>query len=153
MRQWTGSASVQVMACRLFGTKPLPDPMLTSCQLDPYEQTSVKFGSNSKLFIHAFENIVCDLAVILSNGRWVNKNLAAALWTLRYNDVIMSAMASQITNHTIVFSTVGSGADKRKHQRAASLGFVFSIDRWIPRTNGQWRGKCFHFKTSSSISR
>ena len=28
MRQWTGSALVQVMACRLFGAKPLPEPML-----------------------------------------------------------------------------------------------------------------------------
>ena len=31
------------------------------------------------------------------------------------------------------------------------LAFVweFSSDRWIPRTNGQWRGKCFHLMTSS----
>ena len=34
MRQWTGSALVQIMACRLFETKPLPEPMLTYCQLD-----------------------------------------------------------------------------------------------------------------------
>ena len=34
MRQWTGSALVQVMACRLFGAKPLPEPMLTYRQLD-----------------------------------------------------------------------------------------------------------------------
>ena len=34
MRQWTGSALVQVMACRLFGAKPLPEPMLIYCQLD-----------------------------------------------------------------------------------------------------------------------
>ena len=27
MRQWTVSALVQVMACRLFGSKPLPEPM------------------------------------------------------------------------------------------------------------------------------
>ena len=32
---WTGSALVQVMACRLFGAKPLPEPMLEYCQLDP----------------------------------------------------------------------------------------------------------------------
>ena len=25
---------VQVMACRLFGAKPLPEPMLAYCQLD-----------------------------------------------------------------------------------------------------------------------
>ena len=28
MRQWIGSASFQIMACRLFGTKPLSKPML-----------------------------------------------------------------------------------------------------------------------------
>ena len=28
MRQWTGSALVQIMACRLFGAKPLPEPIL-----------------------------------------------------------------------------------------------------------------------------
>ena len=29
MRQWIGSALVQIMACRLFSTKPLYEPMLT----------------------------------------------------------------------------------------------------------------------------
>ena len=43
--QWTGLALVQVMACRLFGAKPLPEPMLPYCQLDPWEQSSVKFES------------------------------------------------------------------------------------------------------------
>ena len=47
-----------------------------------------------------------------------------------YNDVIMSAMASQITSLTIVYSTVFSGADQRKHQSSASLAFVRGIHRW-----------------------
>ena len=47
-----------------------------------------------------------------------------------YNNVIMSAMASQITNLTIVYSTVYSGADQRKHQSSASLAFVRGIHRW-----------------------
>ena len=34
MRQWIGSALVQIMACPLFGTKPLSKPMLVYCQLD-----------------------------------------------------------------------------------------------------------------------
>ena len=34
MRQWIGSALVRVMACRLFGAKPLTEPMLTYRQLD-----------------------------------------------------------------------------------------------------------------------
>ena len=45
MRQWTGSALVQVMACRLFGTKLLPEPMLAYCQFDFWEQISVKMES------------------------------------------------------------------------------------------------------------
>ena len=47
-----------------------------------------------------------------------------------YSDVIMSAMASQITGITIVYSRVGSGADQRKHQSSASLAFVRGIHRW-----------------------
>ena len=45
MRRWTRSALVQVKACRLFGAKPLPEPMLPNCQLDYKEQTAVKFES------------------------------------------------------------------------------------------------------------
>ena len=47
-----------------------------------------------------------------------------------YNDVIMSAKASQITSLTIVYSTVYSGANQRKPQCSASLAFVRGIDRW-----------------------
>ena len=35
MRQWIGSALVHIMACRLFGVKPLSKPMLGYYQLDP----------------------------------------------------------------------------------------------------------------------
>ena len=41
-----------------------------------------------------------------------------------YCDVIMVTMASQITSLTIVYSTIYSGADQRKHQSSASLAFV-----------------------------
>ena len=61
-----------------------------------------------------------------------------------YDDVIMGTIASQITCLTSVYSTVYLGADQSKHQSSASLAFV-----WIPRTNGQLRGKCFHLMTSS----
>ena len=42
----------------------------------------------------------------------------------------MGAMASQITSSTIVYSTVYSGADQRKHQSSASLAFVRGMHRW-----------------------
>ena len=69
---------------------------------------------------------------------------------LHYDDVIMSAIASQITSLAVVYSTVYSDADQRKHQSFASLAFVWGIhrNRWIPRTKGQLRGKCFHLMTS-----
>ena len=71
--------------------------------------------------------------------------------SLHYSDVIMTTMASEITSLTVVYSTVYSDADQRKHQSSASLAFVWGIhrDRWIPRTKGQLRGKCFHLMTSS----
>ena len=42
----------------------------------------------------------------------------------------MGAMASQITSLTIVYSTIYSGADQRKHQSSASLAFVRGIHQW-----------------------
>ena len=39
-----------------------------------------------------------------------------------YIDVIMGAMASQITSLTIVYSTVYSGVDQRKHQKLRVIG-------------------------------
>ena len=77
--------------------------------------------------------------------------LSSRISCWHYNDVIMTTMASQITSLTVVYSTVYLDADQRKHQSSASLAFVWGIhrDRWIPRTNGQLRGKCFHLMTSS----
>ena len=53
------------------------------------------------------------------------------------NDVIMSAMASQITSVSTVCATICSGADQRKYQSSASLTFVRGIHRWILCTNRQ----------------
>ena len=41
----------------------------------------------------------------------------------------MSAMASQITSLTIVYSSIYSAADQRKHQSSVSLAFVRGIHR------------------------
>ena len=50
-------------------------------------------------------------------------------------------MASPITGVSIIYSTVCSGADQRKHQSSTVLVFAH--------TKGQQRGKCFHLMTSS----
>ena len=54
------------------------------------------------------------------------------------SDVIMSAMVSQITSLAIVYSTVYSGADQRKHQNSASLASVRGIHRWL--VNSPYKG-------------
>ena len=46
-----------------------------------------------------------------------------------YSDVIMGAIAYQITSLPIVYTTVYSGADQRKHQSSASLALVRGIHR------------------------
>ena len=46
MHRWAGSVLVQVMACRLFGTKPSPEQKLTYCQLDKKKKNSVKSKYN-----------------------------------------------------------------------------------------------------------
>ena len=91
---------------------------------------------------------------VLPDSEWpVCKLSKHWLWNAtHYNDVIMGVIASQITSLTIVYSTVYSGADPKKNMKATRhcpLCGEFTGDGWIPGTNGQWRGKCFHLMTSS----
>ena len=57
---------------------------------------------------------------------------------LHYDDVIMDAIASQITSLTIVYSSVYSGADQSKHQSSASLAFVWGIHRGPVNSPHKW---------------
>ena len=69
---------------------------------------------------------------------WTNKYLSwnchhehfNEITSMHYCDVIMGLMAYQITSFMIVYWTVYSGADQRKHQSSASLAFVRRIHRW-----------------------
>ena len=51
-------------------------------------------------------------------------NAHMTIFVLHYNEVIISAMASQITSLTRFYSTVYSVADQRKRQSSASLTCV-----------------------------
>ena len=65
-----------------------------------------------------------------------------------HSDVMISAMASEITGVSIVCLTVCSGADQRKHQSSASLVFVGEIHRWsvgFPH-KGPVTRTCFHVR-------
>ena len=108
--------------------------------------------------VHKFcSNCVIKGTLRLEHFEWITTCFPAVCWStfvqsaLHYADVIIIEMASQITSPTVVYSTVYSDADQRKHQSSASLAFVWGIhrDRWIPRTKGQLRRKCLHLMTSS----
>ena len=55
-----------------------------------------------------------------------------------YSDVIMGAIASQITSLTIVYSNVYSDANQRKHQNPAPLAFVRGIHRGPVNSLHKW---------------
>ena len=100
MRQWTGSALVQIMACCPFGAKPLPYSILTYCwvnigsgnSLVPAGNMSLplrnkhqwKSNQNTKPFIqeNAFE-IGCEMTAILSRRSWVKiRSRTLTHWSL-----------------------------------------------------------------------
>ena len=55
-----------------------------------------------------------------------------------YGDVIMRVIASQITSLVIVYSTVYSDADERKHRSSVSLAFVRGIHRGLVNSPHKW---------------
>ena len=70
------------------------------------------------IFSNAFENVVWKMWAILFRPQCVN----------HYSDVIMGAMAYQITSLTIANLTFYSGTDQRKHQSSASMAFVSAVN-------------------------
>ena len=52
---------------------PIPEPMLTQCQLGPYKQTYAKIESEYRhLYENAVENNICKMAAILSRPQYAN---------------------------------------------------------------------------------
>ena len=78
------------------------------------------------------------------SGQWFMENplicllAASECNVVHYTDIIMGAIASQITSPTIVYSTVYSNADQRKHQSSASLTFVWEIYREPVNSPHKW---------------
>ena len=69
-----------------------------------------------------------------------------------YSNIIMGAMASQITSLTIIYSIVYSGADQRKHQSAVSLVFVRGIHQWPANSRANNAENFYHLMTALWIS-
>ena len=124
---------------------PIGQPRLNipdiSLQTEPLNVVSVLISEyQSDCFIESVDS--CRDNSIQCEERWWNSLTAWLLhWSklvqvhmvwlhIHYSDVIMSAMASQITGVSIVCSIVCSGTDQRKLQSSASLAFVRGIHRW-----------------------
>ena len=97
----------------------------------PRTQNDIQSKSCQNLDLYNNENAlyIVNCCVAVLSVRHPGQPLA------HYNDVIMSAMESQITSLTIVHSSVYSDADQRKHQSSASLAFVWGIHRWPPNSH------------------
>ena len=102
------------------------------------QKTVLGLNNNSDLSVVAAQQLASgctsrSMSVISHTER---RRLNAVVF--HYDDVIMSAMASQITSLMIVYSTVYSDADQRKHQSSASLAFVRGIHRWPVNSPHKW---------------
>ena len=75
--------------------------------------------------------------VPLSSDLWIFGR-SAAFNHKHYGDVIMGEIAHQIVNITIVYSTVYSDADQRKHQSSVSLAFVWGTHRGPVNSPHKW---------------
>ena len=107
-----------------------------------WECHSFKFWMQAVIFFIMIFPIFRNMSILIPIPSRHNNSLR---WRHNGRDSV------SITSLTIVYSTVYLDADQRKHQSFAPLAFVWGIhrDRWIPRTKGQLRGKCFHLMTSS----
>ena len=131
------------MARYRTGVKPLHQSMITKIS-----DAAIHVRLIFLLCVHtSFKNSAIYIQLILcaSLGDHLTKVHSIAIqirWEscfTHYSDVIMGAMASQITRLTIVYSTVYSGADQRKHQSSASLAFVRGIHRWPVNSQHNWQ--------------
>ena len=109
------------IGCRPFGFdhRLMSDPHTADCL-----STCLMFDP---LYFHYDKTCAHDDNITHGWNRYIGLRPASCR---HYNDVIMSSVASQITDVSIVCSTIGSGVDHRKHQSSTSLAFVRWIHRW-----------------------
>ena len=106
-----------------------------STQGDRLCSGKTRFCYHFFLLCHNHCTVIAEIAIIkLANptSQWLE------FVSKHYSDVIKGMMASQITNLTIVYSTLYSGADQRKQQSSASMAFVLWINQWPVNSPHKW---------------
>ena len=126
--------------------RPLPETILSCCPLI-IRNTCQRYWN---------QNIIINFKIVhlkmssrsVNIGHFVQAWIYSIIWSkgsprcttgIHYNDVIMGAIASQTTSLTIVYSTVYSDTDKRKHQSSAPLAFVRGIHRGPVNSPHKWQ--------------
>ena len=81
MRQWIRSALVKIMACHLFGAKPLSKLMWDIVNWTLVKKLQWNFNRNLNIFINenTFENTVCAISSISSQLQCVKCGFFACL--------------------------------------------------------------------------
>ena len=73
-----------------------------------------------------------------NSGENMKKTWTFETQSCHYDDVMLGAIASQITSLTIIYSIFYSDADQRKPQSSASLAFVREIHRGPVNSPHKW---------------
>ena len=91
----TGSLLIQLMTCHLFWPKPLPETILTYCQLDPRNTFQCNLNRNSNICIqkNEFECVTCNFCTgvnVLNATIMISVPALVALghslrWTIYWN--------------------------------------------------------------------
>ena len=89
-------------------------------------------------YVHTYSCLDSSWSVLVKGTPACKKIFQDIIQYQHYSDIISGAMASQITSLTIVYSTLYSGADQRKHQSSASLAFVRGSHRWPVNSPHKW---------------
>ena len=109
------------------------------------------YGENWQRYNGTALYTICQYWSPEMSWRWHNWHKPTTWINIYYSDVMMDAVASQITSVSIVYSTVCSGTDKKIHQSSTSLAFVKGIHP--SPVNSPHKGpvtrQCLHLKTSS----
>ena len=107
-----------------IGTELLSLPSHTHVTQRVYEPPSCEL-SNAPLLILLYSNIFTVIHTLITT-RYCNHQTVP-----HYDDFIMSVMVSQITSLTVIYSTVYSGTDQRRHRGSASMVNTYIILYYI----------------------
>ena len=124
--------------CSLLGEKELWNKTITVSSDGHNMVVAETIGTNfSEIWIKNVAVFFLKMHLEMLSAKW--PPFGTSVIVSYYNgDVIMGAIASLITSLTIVYSTVYSDEDQRKHQSSASLAFVWGIHRGAVNSPHKW---------------